>query len=489
VEGGIQNKLLQRQLAKAKGEGGDLDLNLLLSLIQSAYEEAEKERRLTDRAMALMSEELLEVNQGLRQHAQNLVAMQERYILAAEGANDGLWDWDLETGRVYYADRWKEIIGYPPSEKFETLEDWLTRVHLEYAKTVRDLLNEHLGGNSERFECEYLIRHQEGHHVWVLTRGLVRRDRSGSPVRMAGSQTDISKRKEAEEKLKAASEQLATAARVAGMAEAATNVLHNVGNILNTVNTTASILSEKIEQSNLAGLIHLKKLIHQHPKGFIDFASNDPRGKLLPQYLCELSDYWEEEKSYFENELFLLNQNISHIKDCIAMQQSIAGTSGMVEPTRIIEIINSILLLKSGAFKMAQIEVEREFEQIQPSLVDRIKFYQIFMNLMQNARHALLPKESGERKIFVKVTLENKTTIHVIVRDNGVGIPKENLTKIFNHGFTTKKNGHGFGLHYCALAAREMGGDLRVESGGVNKGATFTLILPYIPIIQQDEKS
>ncbi len=477
----VKNNLLKRQLAKSSTENGQLNIDILLSLVDNAYEEADKERRLTDRSMALMSQELLEVNQGLQSEAKKLKAMQERYILAAHGANDGLWDWDIGSGKVYYSPRWKEMLGYEEETNFKSLDDWLSLIHPDYLDTVKNLLQENLEGQKERFECEYMVIHRDGHPVWILTRGIVSRDTGGKAIRMAGSQTDITKRKEDEAKLQEASQLLASSARAAGMAEVATNVLHNIGNILNTLNTSATILSERITHSKVSGLIQLKKLLELHKEDFPSFVAHDPKGKILPTYLRELAEYWELESQFFHKELTLLNQNIEHVKDCIAMQQSLAGTSGMVEPAQLSSIMENVLLMQAKAIEGAHIRLVRDFQDLDPSLVDRVKTYQIFMNLVQNAKHALMDVEQDHKVMTITIKRLKEDRVTVSVQDNGIGITKENLSKIFNHGFTTKKNGHGFGLHYCALAAKEMGGELIVTSDGPYTGATFTLQLPYIP--------
>ena len=126
---------------------------------------------------------------------------EERYALAARGANDGLWDWNLATNEVYYSPRWKGMLGASDAEIGSAPDDWLTRVHPEDAERFRADIASHVAGHSHQLENEHRIRHRDGHYRWVLCRGVAVRDALGKAYRMAGSLTDITERKSAEERL------------------------------------------------------------------------------------------------------------------------------------------------------------------------------------------------------------------------------------------------------------------------------------------------
>jgi diguanylate cyclase (GGDEF)-like protein/PAS domain S-box-containing protein len=137
-----------------------------------------------------------------REHAeQALRTSEQRYALAARGANDGLWDWDLAASRVYLSPRWKSMLGHADAEVGDDPEEWFGRIHLEDRARVEAQVAEHLAGATPHFEVEYRILHADGAHLWVVCRGLAVRDEAGRPTRMAGSQTDITPRKRAEERL------------------------------------------------------------------------------------------------------------------------------------------------------------------------------------------------------------------------------------------------------------------------------------------------
>jgi C4-dicarboxylate-specific signal transduction histidine kinase len=122
--------------------------------------------------------------------------------------------------------------------------------------------------------------------------------------------------------------------------------------------------------------------------------------------------------------------------------------------------------------------VKREFNEVPLVRVDRHKVLQILVNLVRNAKYALDAADRNDKVLTLGVAMNGTGCVKLVVRDNGVGIAPENLTRIFSHGFTTKKDGHGFGLHSGALAAKEMGGCLQAFSEGPGTGATFILELP-----------
>ena len=126
---------------------------------------------------------------------------EERYALAVRGANDGLWDWDLSTDKIYFAPRWKSILGYLDAQIGNSPQEWLGRVHSLDRDRVMEEISQHLAGQSPHLETEHRMLHDEGSYRWVLTRGLAFRDAKGNAIRMAGSQSDITQRKAAEDRL------------------------------------------------------------------------------------------------------------------------------------------------------------------------------------------------------------------------------------------------------------------------------------------------
>ena len=269
------------------------------------------------------------------------------------------------------------------------------------------------------------------------------------------------------------------------MAEIATGVLHNVGNVLNSVNVSANLLQSQLQHSKLKGLDKAVHLLRTQEADLERFFGQDPRGPEFVDYLAKLSEHLASEQSATLEELKLLTKNVDHIKLIVAAQQGYARVSGILEPTRVGEVVDDALHLQEKALVRDGITVERHYAPAIPEItMDKHKLLQILINLLRNAQSACQGSPQAQKTLRVGVAME-MDRIRISVSDNGVGIPEENLTRIFSHGFTTFKDGHGFGLHTAALAATELGGSLSAASDGVDRGATFTLELPRHPKEEQ----
>jgi signal transduction histidine kinase len=287
---------------------------------------------------------------------------------------------------------------------------------------------------------------------------------------------DITERRLAEAELERVHKQLLVASRQAGMAEVATNVLHNVGNVLNSVNVSANIVSERIRKSKCAGLARVAALLSEHTPDLTTFLTSS-QGSHLPVYVQELAADLIAERDVAVAELAVLRGNIEHIKEIVALQQSYARRGGVTEMVDIRTLVEDSLRMNEGAFSRHGVTLVRDFEEVPLITVDKHKVLQILVNVIRNAKYACDESGSAEKRVTVRVRADNGTILVAVV-DTGVGIPPENLERIFSHGFTTRKEGHGFGLHSCALAAKELGGSLQGESAGLGQGAAFTLTLP-----------
>jgi PAS domain S-box-containing protein len=281
----------------------------------------------------------------------------------------------------------------------------------------------------------------------------------------------------AEQELESVHKQLLEASRRGGMAEIATNVLHNVGNVLNSVNISTTLIVQSVKQSRASSLARVVSLLQEHAHDLGEFITNDSRGKHVPAHLAQLSEHLLAEQETNVRELALLRQNIEHIKEIVAMQQNYATFGGVKEIINVVNLVEDSLRINEGALSRHRVEVIREFEPVPPLNVEKHKILQILVNLLRNAKYACQDSERADKRLTVRVA-HGEGRIRISVIDNGVGIPLDNLTRIFNHGFTTRKDGHGFGLHSGALAAKEMGGSLTVHSDGPGQGAAFTLELP-----------
>ncbi len=329
--------------------------------------------------------------------------------------------------------------------------------------------------------AEHTHAHADGSAMPIEVHAFPVFDEDGKVVQVIEYSLDITERKVAEAKVDKVNKQLHSLSHQAGMAEIATGVLHNVGNVLNSVNVSASLLADKVQKSKVSGVAKASSLMNEHAHDLGSFIVEDEKGKKLPGYLAKLAAHLADEQGSMLEELDSLSKNVDHIKRIVSAQQSHAGASGVTESVSIADVVNAAISINSTTFDRHEIEIVREFADLPPTTIDKQKVLAILVNLIQNAKQALRDAPCGNRRLTVRVGLTENDDVRIEVVDNGKGIASENMASIFSHGFTTKADGHGFGLHSAALAAKEMGGSLGVSSDGLGKGATFTIEFPLQP--------
>jgi len=350
------------------------------------------------------------------------------------------------------------------------LADGITPVLREDRPLARTLLGD------EVRDAEFVIVRPDGLRRTVLASAQRMTGQAGQPLGALAVIEDISERRLAEQELERVHKLLLVASRDAGMAEVATNVLHNVGNVLNSVNVSANIVSERIRKSKCARLAQVAALLSEHVPDLTTFLTGS-QGRHMPVYLQELAADLIAERDAATAELAVLRGNVEHIKEIVAMQQSYARRGGVTEMVDIRTLVEDSLRMNEGAFSRHGVTLVRDFQEVPLITVDKHKVLQILVNVIRNAKYACDESGSPEKRVTVRVQAVNGTMLIAVI-DTGVGIQPENLERIFSHGFTTRKGGHGFGLHSCALAAKDLGGSLQAESAGPGQGATFTLTLP-----------
>jgi PAS domain S-box-containing protein len=322
-----------------------------------------------------------------------------------------------------------------------------------------------------------------------IERSAVRADGTEFPVEIAMSTAtiqgqrsitlfirDITERKSAERRVEALHKELLETSRRAGMAEVATGVLHNVGNVLNSINVSTSIVVERLQKSRVSRLTEVVKLLADHAGDLTEFLTVDERGRNLPEFLAQLATHLNRETHEIVEEMQAVAGNVDHVKEIISTQQSYAGSFGVLEPIDLRDAIEDALRIHGGALDRHRVEIVRKLEPIAAVVVDKHKVLQILVNLISNAKYAMT--DSPVKTLTIKTYPSSDGGIQVSLHDTGCGIVAENITRIFSHGFTTKKDGHGFGLHSSALAAKEMNALLIASSDGVGQGAVFTLVFP-----------
>jgi PAS domain S-box-containing protein len=336
-------------------------------------------------------------------------------------------------------------------------------------------------GTPSAFELSVLATGNDQPRIWLDVHCVALRDSGGTVSSALLVARDVTARRNAEAEKEMLQRQLVDASRQAGMAEIAIGVLHNVGNVLNSVNVSVNLISQRVSQMRLGSFAKLLELLRTHGNNLGTFVTEDPRGKCLPDFLEQLHLCYCDDQKAIASELQQLTNGVDHIKEIVRMQQLCASQTSTVrlpiDPTQIMEEAIKVNLV---SMERHQIQLTRDYEADLGQLpLDKHKILQILINLIANAKRATCDLGVTRRHITVSVRhVEDGQSLEFRVRDNGVGIESENLPKLFRHGFTTRDDGHGFGLHSSANAASEMNGSLRGESDGPGAGATFILTLP-----------
>jgi signal transduction histidine kinase len=276
--------------------------------------------------------------------------------------------------------------------------------------------------------------------------------------------------------------QLVQTARRAGMAEIATNVLHNVGNVLNSVYTAAQLARERMTDMRLEHVGRVANMLQENQSDIGTFLTQDARGRNVMPFMSKLGQNLLDERKEIVSLLEDVGRYTEHVGDIVKVQQNYARTPRLHEAARLAELVEDAIRINSAGLTRHQVKVVRQLAAVPPVLTDKHKVLMILVNLVSNAKYAMDGVLPAERLLSVKLEPVGTERVRIEVHDNGMGIAPEMLTRIFQYGFTTREEGHGFGLHSSALAAQELGGSLTVHSKGAGHGATFTLELPYVPV-------
>lgn len=263
-------------------------------------------------------------------------------------------------------------------------------------------------------------------------------------------------------------------ARKAGMAEMATGVIHNVGNILNSVHTDLALSKEKLKDSSLAKLANANKVLLENMVNISEFLTRDPRGKKLLTYYLAIEELWIEENAALLEHTQRLKEKVDVITEVIQDQQQIAKGHNISEEISLSAMVERSLELSSDLITRNEVSVDKVFENVGELPLHKVKLHQILMNLFKNAVESMQRQTPEDRVLTIKI-YGDSIYVYLTVTDTGQGIDPANLKKIFTHGFTTKDDGHGFGLHSARSYMSEMNGKIWAESEGLGKGACFVL--------------
>ncbi len=311
---------------------------------------------------------------------------------------------------------------------------------------------------------------------------------SGEQVAVrVGIVRDLADEKRGARQLAEMNTKLVDASRLAGMADVASGILHNVGNVLNSVNVSVTLLDDTVRRSNADGVVKIAALLKSKSEaagGLGAFFTNDEKAKKVPDFMDGLAKQLSGERTKLGDEIGALRKNVDHIREIVAMQQAYTSKSGVCETLQLLDVVNDAAELSIDSKGPGEIEVIRDFDDVPLLMIDRHRTMQILVNLLRNARHAVRDSHRDDPRITIRVRNQGDR-LAICVEDNGVGVATKNFGRLFEQGFTTKKDGHGYGLHSSANVARELGGSLTAHSDGAGRGATFTLDLPLTPVAEQ----
>lgn len=267
--------------------------------------------------------------------------------------------------------------------------------------------------------------------------------------------------------------------RNTAMDRKATDVLHNVKNVLNSLVVSTNVMERIIDNSKVDNVGRLAQMLNDHKGDLGNFLTREKKGRMIPEFLSRLARILEKEHHMLHREIHALVDNLDHINVTVTLQQNRAKLSGSVAPIQPVEVLEDALKICRNGFNRHGIEVMRKIEDLQAVQLDRHKILQILVNMVNNAIKAVEDANRKEQDRHIQIRLyQTDEYVNFSVTDNGVGIPSENMPRLFEYGFTTRKTGHGFGLHGCLTLAREMGANLTAESEGADLGATFILSVP-----------
>jgi NO-binding membrane sensor protein with MHYT domain/two-component sensor histidine kinase len=417
------------------------------------------------------AQRLEQVNTALT-HGKNLLA------LATRAAGISLWELDIATRRTLWTENEIESLRAAGVDNRLEPNAMIAMTHPEDRTIMFDAIDDAMKQNKEVVAFRFRVVTPAGGNIHLEAHARIFCDSDGKPVRILGVSWDVTHLVLQEERKQDLQSQLREASRDAGMAEVATGVLHSVGNVLNSLGVSASMLQSQLRESRVGNVQRIAALLQEQGGNLARFMESDARGRQLPGYLAQLGENLGAENQRLQAEAAAIAAHVGHIRTIVAAQQTYARRGGVTEAIDVAELLDSAIAIHFA--DMPDVSIRREYEPLTPVTLDRHKLIQILGNLFSNARHAL--KENGEsrRQLTVRLRREDQEAITIEVQDSGVGISAEVLQRLFAFGFTTKKDGHGFGLHTSSILAKELGGGLQAHSDGPGKGARFVLRLPSI---------
>jgi len=298
--------------------------------------------------------------------------------------------------------------------------------------------------------------------------GIVRGDEIGT---LAGAFDEMV------ERLHDSRARMAEAARRAGVADTARGLLHNVGNLLTSAKMSASMIAASHRDSRAEGLLRASELVAEHESDLARFLTQDERGRLLPEYFAKAAAACRQERADLDQEIERLRSALEHAAEIVSRQSDFTSAEAPMDRVDLESVVSGALTIVEPSLRRHGVSIERRIEAGCDFVVDRMKLAQVLVNLLTNAKEAMAATDPARRRLSLRAYARDGR-VRIECEDTGCGIDEENLPHVFESAYSTKGRSRGMGLHYCSVAAREMGGAIEVASDGTGRGATFTVVLP-----------
>jgi PAS domain S-box-containing protein len=387
--------------------------------------------------------------------------------------------WQRSPKNCHYLSLSPQAEGFLGYKEWEWMSDrafFRERIHPQDLARVQSAWNNSVT-EVKRYQVEFRFQKKDGSYAMLCEDGVTLPDATGK-LTTCGVMKDITQRHAQLEMQNRLHKQQVDAAHEAGKSEIAKSVLHNIGNVLTSLNVSAKLHVEKLAGSRGANLGKAARMLKEHETDLSTFIREHPQGRRLPSYLITLSEHLAEESRQMYLDAMSMVQHIEHMKYVISLQQIHGRASQVEEAVDLASLLEQSLALEGDVLRDRDIQIERHFADMPPLMLPKNLMLQVLVNLVSNARHAVSAAGTQERRILLYITQPQAGTVMIAVQDTGCGISKHNLQRIFTHGFTTRNDGNGFGLHHAALLVEEMGGALKAQSDGEGQGASFILEFP-----------
>jgi NO-binding membrane sensor protein with MHYT domain/signal transduction histidine kinase len=412
------------------------------------------------------------------QHGKNLLT------LATQAAGIACWEYEVPTRTTLWTENDIESLRSAGIDIRGRPDALLAKIHPDDAAMALGLMRTALAEN--RRVCGLRVRMitAAGNTVHLQAHARLTCDAHGQLERVLGVSWDVTEQVQQEERRLELQMQLRDVSRQAGMAEVATGVLHNVGNVLNSLGVSATMVLAGLRDSRVGNVQRVAQLLSEQEGDRLgDFLKNDPRGREVRSYLTNLGENLCAENCALLADTQAIVVHVEHIGKIVAAQQSHARRGGVTEEVDVAELVDNAIALNFT--DSTDVTVMRDYQFAPRLTLDRHKMIQILGNVLSNARHALRDQTQGQRMLTVRIRAVTPGSFAIDVEDSGIGIETAVLERLFEFGFTTKRDGHGFGLHASANLAKELGGELSGQSDGPGRGARFSLRVPLLAIPEQ----